>query len=345
MLKEELGKFVIGDGATIRDAMRAIDNNWHEVVLVENQNRRVVGVITDGDVRRGLLRGLMMESPVTEVMTRSFVRVGPETDRAAVLDMMKARVIRQVPVIAADGTLHGIHFLEELIGVEEKPNIAVVMAGGKGTRLHPMTEDCPKPMITVAGRPILERVVLHLVGHGIRRIYLAVNHLAHVIEDHFGDGSAFNCEISYLREPMPLGTGGALSLLPHVPSYPVVVLNGDQITQANLGSLIDFHVRERVDATIAVRPYEVEVPFGVVIQENGRLIEIREKPSAQYDISTGIYVLNPAILSLVPKDRAFPITDLFEELIRQRRQVAVYYFTEDWIDVGRPSELQKARGQ
>jgi NDP-sugar pyrophosphorylase family protein len=286
-----------------------------------------------------------MDAPVSEVVTRSFIRVGPETDRAAVLDMMRAKVIRQVPVIGQDERLKGIHFLEELIGAEAKPNFAVVMAGGKGTRLRPVTETCPKPMVRVAGRPILERVVLHLAGHGIRRIYLAVNHLASVIEEYFRDGAEFNCEIRYLRESKPLGTGGALSLLPETPREPLLVLNGDQITQANLSGLLAYHAESAADATIAVRPYEIEIPYGVVTEQDGRLLTIHEKPSAHFTINSGIYVLDPEILSRVPKNREFPITELFDQLIEEKRKVAVYYFNEDWIDIGRPDELKAARGQ
>ncbi len=345
MEREQLKKFVVADTATIRDAMRAIDANWHEVVVVQDANQRVLGVITDGDVRRGLLRGLSMDAPANEVMTKTFVRVSPETDRAAVLDMMKAKVIRQIPVIGADGTLKGIHFLEELIGAEAKPNIAVIMAGGQGTRLRPLTERCPKPMISVAGRPILERIVLHLVGHGIRKIFISVNYLAEIIESHFGDGAGFHCEIEYLRESEPRGTGGALAFLPGPLSHPVVVLNGDQITQVDFSSLLEFHRNERADATIAARSYQVEIPFGVLRAENRRLVELTEKPSAHFLINSGIYVLDPSVLPLVPRNRNFPITELFSVLLEKNRKVAVHYFDEEWIDVGRHEDLRKADGR
>jgi len=340
----DIKKFVVGHRVSIRGAMEAINENWRELALVEDAEGRVVGVITDGDIRRGLLRGLTMDSPVAEVMTRDFKAVGPDVDRAAVLDIMKSLSIRHVPVLNHEGELLGIHFLEELIGASLRPNVAVVMAGGMGTRLRPFTENCPKPMIMVAGRPILERVVLHLVGYGIRKIYLAINYKGKMIEDYFGDGSAFGCTIEYLREDSPLGTGGALSLLPEVPRHPLILMNGDQITQINISKLLDCHSREGKDATVCVRPYQTEIPFGVVQQEGNRLVGITEKPSVHYIINAGIYVLEPCVLPLVPKGEEFPVTTLFDLMLSHGKPVGVHYFEEEWIDVGRHDDLKRANG-
>lgn len=343
MNREMLKQFVVGMDAPIRKAMETINENWREVVLVADPDERIVGVVTDGDIRRGLLRGVTLASPVGEVMNRQFVAVEPQMDRAAVLDMMKARVIRQVPVIDHDGHLVGIHFLNDLLGTTAKPNAAVIMAGGKGVRLRPLTENCPKPMIQVAGRPILERVVLHLVGYGIRKIYLSINHLGEQIENYFGDGTKFGCTIEYLREDEPLGTGGPLSLLPPQ-EYPVVVMNGDQITQADIGKMLRFHADEKVVATIGVRHYQVDIPFGVVEQEDKRLRGFQEKPSALFLVNTGIYVLNPEVLALVPSQKEFPITTLFDLLLENSQVVGTHHIEEDWIDVGRHDELRKANG-
>jgi CBS-domain-containing membrane protein len=191
MERRELSRFVVRPGDCVRTAMQVITDNWREFALVIDGAMRVIGVITDGDIRRGLLAGLTMESPAQAVMTTEYISVGPEADRAGVLDLMKARGIRQVPVLDADRRLIALHFLEALLGTGDKPNAAVIMAGGEGRRLRPLTDTRPKPMVHVAGRPILERIVLHLVGYGIRRIFLSVNYLAHMIEAHFGDGSRF----------------------------------------------------------------------------------------------------------------------------------------------------------
>jgi dTDP-glucose pyrophosphorylase len=343
MNREILKQFVVRVDAPIRKAMETINENWREVVLVEDNGDRVVGVITDGDIRRGLLRGLTLDSPASDVMNRRYVSVGPNVDRAAVLDMMRSLVIRQLPVIEQDGRLVGIHFLNDLLGISPKPNAAVIMAGGKGVRLRPLTENCPKPMIQIAGRPILERIVLHLVGCGIRKIYLSINYLGEQIESHFGDGTKFGCSIEYIREDQPLGTGGALSLLPPQ-DHPVVVMNGDQITQADIDKMLTFHEEEGVEATIGIQHYQVEVPFGVVINEGSRLVALQEKPTSHYLINTGIYVLDPGILGLIPRNEMFPITALFERLLSENRPVGVQFIDEEWIDVGRHDDLRKAQG-
>ncbi|HME44441.1 MAG TPA: nucleotidyltransferase family protein [Syntrophorhabdales bacterium] len=344
MIEKQLEKFMINSTSTIRQAMESINDNWREVTLVKTDDGRIIGTITDGDIRRGLLRGLTMESPATEVMNREFVFVSPEIGRAAVLDMMKALVIRQMPIIDSYGKLVGIHFLNDLLGTEIKPNIAVIMAGGRGTRLRPLTESCPKPMIQVAGRPILERVLLHLVSYGIRKVFISINYMADKIESHFGDGSRFACSIEYLREEKALGTGGALSLLPRDIEHPIVVVNGDQLTQADIGELLKFHEQEQVIATMGVRHYQVEIPFGVVKQEGRRLLALQEKPTDHYLVNTGIYVLDSEAVSMVPDNTDFPITALFDLLVDRKKPVGVYYIEEEWIDVGRHDDLLKANG-
>ena len=276
-------------------------------------------------------------------MTRDFFTVGPDADRASILDVMKARSFQHVPVLDSDRRLIAVHFLRDLIGATRKPNIAVLMAGGKGTRLRPVTEKIPKPMLEVAGRPMLERIVLHLVGHGIQTIYIAVNFMAEVIERHFGDGSALGCRIEYLRETMPLGTGGALSLLPARPKDPFLVLNGDMVSRANLTAMIEAHNRSKCLATIGVGPYQLQVPFGTVSEQGGRLLSLVEKPTVDFLVNRGIYVLDPATLEFVPKQKEFPITDLFEALLEAKKPVGVFNFDDPWVDVGALEDLRRAQ--
>ncbi len=344
MLTKDLEKFVIQDNATIHDAMQAIENNWREVVMVQNAAESIIGVITDGDIRRGLLSGLLMSSPASQIMSTNYISVALKTDRSAVLDLMKALRIRHVPVIDKNKHLLGMHFLEEIIGTHIRPNAAVIMAGGKGTRLRPYTESCPKPMVKVAGRPILERIILNLVGSGIRHIYLSVNYLGHMIEDHFGDGSNFGCHIEYLRETTELGTGGALSLLPDNLHYPIIVLNGDQVTRINVDKLLAHHAESGAEATLSVGHYQHEVPYGVVHQQNGQLLQLEEKPALDILINLGIYVLNPSALKLVPKNQFFLITELYAKLLKNHQRISTYFSEEDWIDVGRPEDLKRANG-
>ncbi len=341
---DPFGGIVLSSNSTIRDAMQAITANAREMILIHDESRRIIGLIADGDIRRGLLRGLNLESPASEVMTRDFVWVSADPGRAAVLDLMRARTIRHIPVLDAERRLVAIHFLRDLIGAMPKPNVAVIMAGGKGTRLRPFTENLPKPMVPVAGRPILERIVLHLIGHGIRHFFIAVNFMADAIERHFADGSEFGCRIEYLREAEPLGTGGALSLLPAGIDNPLLVLNGDQITNVDVSALLESHRTSGCRATMCVGPYQVQVPFGTVAERDGRLVGLEEKPDIRLLINRGVYVLDSSALKHVPKDRAFPVTGVFEELLAQEQPVNVFYSEESWLDVGRPEDLRRANG-
>jgi dTDP-glucose pyrophosphorylase len=331
-------------GAPLRRALQSLDESALGIVLVEDPSGRVVGTLTDGDLRRALLRGATLETPVDDFLKRQFAAVGPNASRAEVLDLMQSRWLNQVPILDDGGRLTGLHTVHEILGGALRPNWAVVMAGGRGERLKPLTDTIPKPMIRVAGRPILERIVLHLVGAGIRHIYLAVNYKAEMIEEHFGDGSLFGCAIEYLREKKPLGTGGALSLLPIEPSDPMLVLNGDLLTQFDVGNLLAFHTRGHHRATVGVHEYSHTVPFGVVDVDDDRILQLREKPAHVWLTNAGIYVLEPDVVSRVPRDCEFLLPALIEDCIDRKESVGAFRIETDWIDVGRQAELARARG-
>jgi dTDP-glucose pyrophosphorylase len=330
-------------GATVREAMWALERGGAEIALVVDDNGRLVGTMTDGDVRRALLAGAALDSPLEPHIQRTFTAVTTQAGRAEVIDLMRARTIGQIPIISADGQLVGLHLLHEIIGAKERLNWAVVMAGGKGSRLWPMTEDIPKPMLRVAGRPILERVVLHLAGFGIRRLFLSVNYLADVIADHFGDGSRFGCQIEYLREEQPLGTGGSLSLLPEPPSHPLIVMNGDLVTEADIGAMLDFHARAGQRATVGVRRYSHTVPFGCVEVDGDRIVQMEEKPSLVRLVNAGIYVIDPDLVARVPIRQEYPMPRLVDDCIARGERVAAFEIEADWIDIGQRDQLKRAR--
>jgi NDP-sugar pyrophosphorylase family protein len=276
---------------------------------------------------------------------RHFTQVGHTVDRPEVLDLMQALTISQIPVIDTRGRLIGLHTLRGIIGTTPRPNWAVVMAGGRGERLRPLTDSIPKPMVKVAGRPILERIVLHLVGCGIRTIFISVNYMADVIEEHFCDGASFGCSIEYLRERMPLGTGGSLSLLPQMPSHPTLVLNGDLVTQFDVTRMLAFHDEGGYRATVGIHEYSHTVPLGVVEIEGDRVIQIREKPTQTWRVNAGIYVLAPELLQRVPPDTYFDLPALVEECLESGEAVGAFHVREDWVDVGHHRELKRARGE
>jgi dTDP-glucose pyrophosphorylase len=332
-------------GQSLLEALSSIEASGLAIAIVEDGVGCVAGTLTDGDVRRALLGGAALNSPVDSHIRRVFTSVGPATSRPEVLDLMQSRRIAQIPILDADGRLAGLHTLHEILGSVTKPNWAVVMAGGRGERLRPITESIPKPMVKVAGRPILERLVLHLVGFGIREVFVSVNFMSEVIESHFGNGDAFGCRITYLREEKPLGTGGALSLLPGVPEHPLLVLNGDLLTQANLAKMLAFHDSGSHEATIGVHEYVHTVPYGVVDIEEGKVTGIREKPTQAWLANAGIYILDPSILKRVPKETYFPLPALVEECLERGEPVGAFRIEEDWVDVGRHHELKRARGE
>lgn len=338
------------EGALVRDDERLLDVLWAlergalSIALVVDRDERLRGLFTDGDLRRLILRGVTVESPLAPHIRPTFFSVGPDAGRAEVLELMKARDLGQVPIVDKAGRLLGLHRLHDLIGVPLRPNMAVIMAGGRGTRLLPLTERLPKPMLTVAGRPILERLVLHLMSFGIRRITLAINYLGHIIEDHFGDGSALGCHIDYLRETKPLGTGGALSLLAERPQHPFIVMNGDLVTQANLGTMIDFHQKGGQSGTMGIRRYQHTIPFGCVRLSGDRITACEEKPRLQETINTGMYVVSPDLLDLIPRDADFGMPALFQAGLSAGKLLRAYPFEDEWIDVGQKAELARAMG-
>jgi len=342
----DLHEICIPPECSIYEAMSVIGKHGTMAALVTSPDDRMLGMLTDGDIRRALLRHCDLNSPVEPIMNRSFRFVREDVSRAAALDQMEALSLRLMPVLDADRRVVGLHLLSELVGSLTLPNAAVIMAGGRGVRLRPLTDQLPKPMVKVAGRPILEHIVLHLVGAGIREIYLSVNYLAEAIEDHFGDGAAFGCQIRYLREDQPLGTGGALGLLPPGFAHPLLVMNGDLITQFDVERLLAHHRQGRFAMTIGVHDYRVEIPYGVVeLDEQGRHVSgLAEKPEQHYLVNGGIYAIDPDVLALIQPGEALPMTDLVGRCLASGSQVGAHLIEGDWIDVGHHHQLAAARG-
>ncbi len=339
------------NGATIRESLLAIQDGGANISLAVNDSGALVGIVTDGDVRRALLQGCHLSDPVDQFIQRKPFTVGPNESRTYILDLMQARGMSQVPVVDKSGTLLGLHLLRELLGQSPRPNIAVILAGGKGSRLMPATHEIPKPMLRVAGRPILERIVTHLVGFGIQRVVIAVGYLHEQIEEHFGDGERFGCQILYLREDpaTPLGTGGPLAMLDGL--YPdadssVLVLNGDLITQFNVADLLESHRESGSSLTIGAVTYTHEIPFGVLeIGNNGLVSAISEKPILEKTVSAGIYACEPGILRRLPRGQFMPMTHIIDDCLLRKEEISIWNCGSEWSDIGRPQDLARAKGQ
>jgi dTDP-glucose pyrophosphorylase len=339
----DLDDLIVSGRDPLLKVMEVIDRSGLEVALVCDARRKLQAVVTDGDIRRWLIKGGALDDAVAKVGNPKFTSVPPSTPRHDALHIMVERAIKCVPVVDGTGTLVDIHTLHVALLGHRTESWAVVMAGGKGERLGELTRMIPKPMLPVGDRPILERIVQSLVAHGIRRIFLSVNYLGTMIEDHFGDGSRHFCRIDYLREDKPLGTGGPISLLPSPPTAPLLVMNGDLLTSINFSRLFAFHRAGEFAATVALREHIVKVPFGVAELDGPKVRKLVEKPTLNYRINAGIYVLSPETVARVPKGRMYPITELLDGCMKDGQSVGAYHMEETWNDIGLPEEYQRAQ--
>lgn len=347
MTELSIDRITVGPDSSILDAFAGVEHGGVGLCIVAEQGR-FLGILTDGDLRRALLSGADARDSIADFINRDPLVSGPSEPRAGVLDMIQARGLTAMPIVDG-GRVVGVHTLRTLVGAARRPNRAVVMAGGRGSRLGTITESVPKPMLAVAGRPLLERIVLNLVGSGIREISISVNYRREVIEEHFGDGEAFGCSITYLRETPdePLGTAGSLGLIESVngrEDHPILVVNGDVLHHAPLGGLLDQHRVSGAALTVAATDHEYEVPFGVLVHEAGRLVAIEEKPAKTWVVGAGINVVDPGLLQLIPDGR-FDMTDLYELALSRGLPVHLAPLEGSWIDVGRPADLSRARGE
>jgi dTDP-glucose pyrophosphorylase len=338
-------KVVVSERHTIRHTIECIDRSSLQIALVVSPSGRLLGTVTDGDVRRGILKGIQLDEPVNLVMNQTPHTIGSGLEREAVLSLMRQTQVRQMPVVDSSGVLVGLEVLDEILVTARHDRMAVLMAGGTGSRLRDLTKDCPKPMLEVGGRAILETILLSLIEFGFHRFYFAVNYKAGVIQRHFGDGSRWNVDIQYVCETERMGTAGALSLLPEMPTEPFLVMNGDLLTKVNVESLFNFHQAHDSVATMCVREYDLQVPYGVLKLDNHRVIQLEEKPVQRFFVNAGVYVLQPEILPFIPRNQFYDMTALFERLILEGKSPAAFPIREYWLDVGRPADFERAAGE
>lgn len=333
---------LVRDDATIREAIRAIDESALQIALIVDAEQRLIGTVTDGDVRRGLLRGTALEARVGEVMNRDPVSCPVALGREAALAVMRGADVKQVPLVDDGGRVVGLELMGDIIKRTERGNWVVLMAGGLGQRLRPLTEDCPKPMLPVGGTPILEIILKNFVRQGFERFFLSVNYKAEMVRRHFGDGARWGVAIDYIEEHDKLGTAGALGLLPERPREPVIVMNGDLLTAVNFGSMLEFHAEHQATATMAVREHTVEVPFGVIDLADQYLAGLTEKPRYSWFINAGVYVVEPSVLDLIDPGLALDMPQLFERVLKRNDKVAAFPIREYWRDIGRLEDLERA---
>lgn len=339
----EWKKALVAPGSSLKDVIRNLDESSLQITLVVSTDGTLVGTVTDGDVRRGLLRGMSLDQPIDDIMYREPLVVPPEFGRDMILQLMQANKLHQLPVVDANRRVVGLHLWEEVTEPPKRPNIMVIMAGGEGSRLRPHTDDCPKPMLPVGGKPMLEHIIERARAEGIQNFVLSIRYLGDVIRDHFGDGSKWNVHIEYVEEDAPLGTAGALGLLDPRPGDPILVSNGDVLTDIRYGELLNFHATHSAAATMAVRLHEWQHPFGVVRTDGVDIVGFDEKPVSRTHINAGVYVLDPASLDSLVAGELCHMPTLFERIQGLGRRTVVYPMHEPWLDIGSVSDLARAR--
>lgn len=328
--------------STVRAAIDAIDRGAAQIALVVDNDNRLLGTVTDGDIRRALLRGESLDTPIERVMHREFRFLPATATEEEALAIMRRDTLHQIPALDEQGRVVHLHLLEELIKPKTLSNPVVIMAGGEGKRLRPLTQDCPKPMLRVGNKPLLEIILEQCIEAGFREFYFAVNYLKHQIQDYFSDGSNWQVQIYYLEEEQPLGTAGALSLLPERPSEPFLVLNGDVLTRVDYTRLLSFHYEHGSAATLCVREHTTQIPYGVVRLDDMDVHSFDEKPVLSHYVNAGIYLLEPQLLKFVPTDRYLDMPTLLECAVKEKLEVSAFPVHEYWLDIGILETFERA---
>ncbi len=336
---------LIKPSSPILEAMKIIDASTLQIALVTDESLRLLGVVTDGDIRRALLRGMSSDQPVETIMNRNFCAAAPNTPEKEILAMMKKGNLRQIPILDEGGNLVDMADVYKLIQKPEMDNWVILMAGGLGTRLQPLTYECPKPLLKVGNKPLLETIIDNFISFGFRKFFLSVNYKSEMIKSYFGDGSKWDVEINYIEENQKLGTAGALGMLPHKPSKSIIVMNGDVLSKINFQHLLDFHHAHQAKATMCVKDYHFQFPYGVIQCDQHQLTGISEKPVQIMFVNAGIYVLEPELIELIPRNTCVDITDLFNVFISKRYNTVVFPIREYWMDVGKIEDFERVNGE
>ncbi|MBI4589779.1 MAG: nucleotidyltransferase family protein [Candidatus Rokubacteria bacterium] len=339
-----LADFLVPEGAPIREVLERITRSGKQVALVVDQDARLVGLVTDGDLRKAILRGVSLEAKVEEAMNRNPVVGTAGLRPSESVALMRSRSIRHLPVLDAHRKVVDLHILDELLAPPPPlRTLAIIMAGGEGTRLRPLTEATPKPLLRVGGKPLLEILIERLRQSGIVEVVITLHHQSRVIREQLGDGTRLGVHVEYVEEPTPRGTMGALTLLRDRLTFPFFVVNGDILTKCDFRAMWDFHRSQAAAAmTVGVSLHQVEIPYGEFTLRGSRVMEVAEKPRKEFSVNAGIYILDPSAVDAMPKGRYFDATDLIRLLLSRNRPVVAYLIREYWLDVGRHFDLEKA---
>jgi dTDP-glucose pyrophosphorylase len=345
LAKFNLQEVCIASNSLIANAIQSLNKSGLQIVLVHDDKLRFLGTITDGDIRRGLLRGLTINDSLSLIMNSNALTVAENISKIEILELMRSKRIHQIPVIDKDLNILGLHLWNEISEPIKLSNIMVIMAGGVGSRLKPLTDSIPKPMLRVNNQPILEKILLKAKSQGLSKFVITINYLAEQIESYFKDGSNLDIEVKYFKEDSPLGTAGSLKKIEFTNDLPILLTNGDVVTETNYVELLNFHSNNQLDLTIAVKSHEWNNPYGVVKTDGIRVIDYIEKPSNISLVNAGIYCLNPKIIDLIDAAKQFDMSELIVKCLDSKLNVGVFLLYEKWIDIGRQEDFQLLKSQ
>lgn len=338
-------KIRLSQASKLRQALEIIDSGAMKIALVVGEDNRLLGTLSDGDIRRAILKGMSLDASIESIYCQTPITCSINDSREKILQLAVAHRLFQIPIIDNEGRIVGLVEVDDFLRPSHHSNKVVLMAGGLGTRLRPLTDNTPKPMLHVGDKPILATIIENFAKYGYTDIVLSVSYKSDVIEDYFGDGSAFEVNIDYVHETKRMGTAGALGMMRDRLIEPFFVMNADLLTNINFEHLHNYHMSQDAVATMAVREYDFQVPYGVVNIQDGRIASIEEKPTHKFYVSAGIYMLDPQSLHFIPNDEFFDMPSLFEGLISRGKNAVSFPIREYWLDIGRLSDYEKANSE
>ena len=333
---------IVKESTSILEVLQIIDKSSKQLAIVVDDNKRLLGTISDGDIRRALLNNISLNESVKDIYFKTPTVANINNSKEEIINICRVKKIHQIPIVDDNGNLIGIEILDELIKPKDKTNKVILMVGGLGTRLRPLTETTPKPMLKVGNKPILQTIVEKFAEYGYTNIIMCVNYKSHIIQDYFKDGSDFGVNIEYILENQRMGTAGALSLLKEKPNEPFFVMNGDLLTNVNFEHLHNYHIATNSIGTMCVREYDFQVPYGVVNIKDSKIASIEEKPTHKFFVSAGIYMLSSEVLNYIPENQFYDMPTLFEKIISEGKNAISFPLREYWLDIGRIEEYKKA---
>jgi dTDP-glucose pyrophosphorylase len=339
----EWRKILIPPYMSIKEAIEVINITSLQIALVIDENNKLLGTVTDGDVRRGIIKEISLDDVVEQIMNTNPITITGKQDKKTILSIMEKNKLRHLPVIDDTGSVIGLERLEDLLHYSKHENWVVIMAGGLGKRLKPLTDKCPKPMLTIEDKPILEIILANFIEQGFYKFCIAVNYMAEQIKSYFEDGAKWGIHIRYINEEKMMGTAGSLSLFPVQTEKPIIVMNGDILTKLNFEQLINYHLEHRAQATVAVRAYSFQIPYGVVKIDEDRLAGFEEKPVYTSFINAGIYVFNPDVLKKIPVNSHFNMNQLLELMLENNELISIFPVREYWVDIGTINDFNQAK--